>query len=188
MVSVLSRRAAVALLLGFSFTPGFVLTGNAAPASELDTEAAYLSKLAPFIEWPIDAFASARSPLTICVLEGDPMIGRAARVATNKKDGKRPIALRIIAYADRVSDCHILFLGAGGESVTQIAESVRDYPVLTVSRSQGGQTTNAMVVFVVDHDRVRFDIDDATAVRARLGISSKLLALARDVNAPSPPQ
>jgi hypothetical protein len=45
-----------------------------------------------------------------------------------------------------------------------------------------------MVVFVVDHDRVRFDIDDATAVRARLGISSKLLALARDVNAPSPPQ
>jgi len=53
--------------------------------------------------------------------------------------------------------------------------------VLTVSRSNTAAYQTAMIVFTVDHGRVRFDIDDASAVGSRLAISSKLLALARNV-------
>jgi hypothetical protein len=156
------------------------------PGGELDTEAAFLTRLAPFIDWPLDAFSSAKSPLVICVVAADPLTGRVTRDAIRQKDGKRPIRLRVVGSSDGVDDCHILYLGAAGDSAAQIARTVWRRPVLTVSRSEAGAYATAMIVFVMDHRRVRFDIDDATAANSRLAISSKLLALARNVNPPFP--
>jgi hypothetical protein len=176
------------LVLASGLAPRMASALEPYSGGELDTEAAFLTRLAPFIDWPLDAFSSAKSPLVICVVAADPLTGRVARTAVRQKDGKRPIRLRVVGSSDGVDDCHILYLGAAGDSATQIARTVRHRPVLTVSRSNADAFATAMIVFVTDHGRVTFDIDDATATSARLAISSKLLALARNVNSPYPPR
>lgn len=187
IVFAIPRILTAALVLCFPLASKSAFARDRSNA-ELDVEAAYLPRLAPFIEWPIDAFATPDSPLVICILASDPMTGRVAKVARSQKDGRRPIALRVIASPDRVRECHIIYLGPSDDSAARVTEMVRDRPVLTVWRSRPGESKSAMVAFVVDHDRVRFDIDAATAVRARLSISSKLLALARDVHRAPPPR
>src|SRR5437016_2869062 len=50
------------LLLSFSF---FEAPSRAQPAKEYDRRAACLYKLAEFVDWPAEAFASAESPIII---------------------------------------------------------------------------------------------------------------------------
>ena len=52
-------------------------------------------------------------------------------------------------------------------------------PMLTVTDSNAPKP--GVIAFVVEHNHVRFDIDDAAAARDGLVISSKLLGLARNV-------
>jgi hypothetical protein len=54
--------------------------------------------------------------------------------------------------------------------------AVSDAPVLTVAEAGAGE--RAAVQFVLRANRVRFQIDQAAAAKARLTISSKLLNLA----------
>lgn len=160
----------------------------AQPTTELDTEAAFLTKLAPFVDWPVNSFSSPESPLVVCVMSADPLTTRVEKVAASQKDGKRRIRLRVVSSSDVVDDCHILYLGTAGDSAAQIARTVRHRPVLTVCRSRADADADAMIVFVVDRGRVRFDIDAAGATDSRLAIRPELLALARNVNPSFPPR
>jgi|SRR5579862_2805412 len=186
VASALSRRAAPVLLL-----LACILASHAATASkpyaptELDAEAAFLTRLAPFVDWPLAAFSSGKSPLVICAVGTDPLAKRLAGMAYSGKNGKRPIRVRVVGTLDALDTCHILFVGASSDLAMRIARTVRRRPVLTVSRSSGARYQTAMIIFAVDRGRVRFDVDDATAAGSRLTISSKLLALARNVTPPS---
>ena len=62
---------------------------------------------------------------------------------------------------------------------------VRGTPTLTVTDSAIGETAGIMHFVIVD-GRVSFDIDNIAAATNRLTINSKLLALARRVNAARP--
>jgi hypothetical protein len=53
--------------------------------------------------------------------------------------------------------------------------------VLTVSDRSGFLRDGGMIGFVIENRRVRFDINQAAAVRAGLSLSSKLLSVARSV-------
>jgi hypothetical protein len=175
-------------LLAVGVAPVLAATAGAsgaAPSLEPAIEATYLYKFAPFVEWPPSAFSAPDSPLTICVPADDPLAGLLAHAADGQKDGDRPIAVRALGAADSAAGCHVLYLGSGNQAAAQLAQTVQDHPVLTVANSAGDPSIHAMIVFVVDNNRVRFDIDDAAAARAGVAISSNLLALARNVK-PAP--
>jgi hypothetical protein len=55
------------------------------------------------------------------------------------------------------------------------------HAVLTVTDSEGALAQGSMINFVLDDRRVRFDIALDTAERSGLKLSSRLLAVARDV-------
>jgi hypothetical protein len=148
-------------------------------------EATYLPKFAPFVEWPPSSFAAPESPLTICLLANDPLAPLVELAVTGQKDGSRPIVVRRLAPAESAAGCHILYFEPGDAAAAQLAASVQNRPVLTVTSSGQNPASHAMIIFVIDEDRVRFDIDDALAAHTGLDISSNLLALARNVR-PAP--
>ena len=75
--------------------------------------------------------------------------------------------------------CQILYVTATpSQSVGEALELVRDVPVLTVTEQN---EAGGAVRFVVENDRVRFDIDTEVARNHGLTVSSKLLSLARNV-------
>ena len=70
--------------------------------------------------------------------------------------------------------------GSQKQSVADDLDKVRGSPVLTVTDG-AGPSTRGMVNFVLKSNRVRFEIDEASAAQSGLMISSKLLSLAAAV-------
>lgn len=146
---------------------------------EYAVKAAYLVKIAPFVEWPAGAFASPSAPLSICVMGADPFGNLLARAAEGQKDGDHPIAVRRIGAPDPA--CRIVYLEASEDQAYQRAFAGR--PVLTVTDAA---SRPGIVNFVLVDGHVRFEIDEDAARASGLTISSKLLSLATRVKGGAP--
>jgi hypothetical protein len=145
---------------------------------ESSVKATFLYKFASFVEWPAGSFASETSPFYLCVVGSDPYGGRIAHAVAGQSVGKHPIVLRHLPKADARSQCHEMFLsGTASQDVGEALRAVAGTPALTVTDSALAPEAG-IVHFVIDDDRVSFDIDKVEAERSHLVISSSLLALA----------
>jgi hypothetical protein len=155
---------------------------DAAPAQTLEfpVKATFIYKFAGFVDWPAASFESASSPVTICVLGSDPVAVLIDQAAAGQQVGERAIAVKHLQTFSRDSGCHILYVGANFPAADAV-NAARGMAVLTIADSARGETVGSIVTFVVQDNRVRFDIDDAAAAQNGLAISSKLLSLARAV-------
>jgi hypothetical protein len=152
------------------------LAGAEAQTSlEYQVKAAYLTKFAPFIEWPDGVFASASAPVTICILGADPFDGTIDRTAGSDGTG-RPLAIRRIASAEAANGCQIVY---SQDAEVGTLATMTGKPVVTVTES--GPSAHGIISFVMVDNHVRFDIDDDAAARNGIRISSKLLELAHSV-------
>ena len=147
---------------------------------ETAVKASYLYKFAPFVQWPPRAFASASSPLHICVIGADPFERTLEAVVRGQQVQGRDIAIVHMdsLNAQSAASCHILFVGKPvGQSTGDALHAAEGLPVLTVTDMSQG-VSGGMIQFVLRHGRVRFTIDAAAAGAAGVQISSKLLTLA----------
>jgi hypothetical protein len=152
---------------------------------EYAVKATFLYKFASFVEWPQGSFAPA-SPFHLCVAGPDPFAGRIQEAVSGQSVGRHPIVLRQLAKAEPESDCHVMFVSdSSTQSAAEALAAVSGTPTLTVTDSALGATAGIMHFVIVD-GRVSFDIDTVAAARNRLVIRSKLLELARRVNAARP--
>lgn len=164
---------------------------GAAPAStqapEYRVKAAFVYKFSDYVEWPSEAFANPNSPLVIGVVGADTLAEELARIAGGRTVGGRPVAVRKLRYGEPLSGLHVIFLGqSNSRQLTAALGSSKGHAALTVTESADGIRLGSMINFVVESDKVRFDVALASAEASRLKISSRLLAVARNVVA-SPP-
>lgn len=145
----------------------------AAPSLEPAVKASYIYKFTPFIEWPATAFAPGSS-FNICISGQDPFGPLIDEVVRGQRAKGRPIALRRLTNGNTSSGCHVLFLG---RPVSPANTPLAGPAVLTISDSNSG-AGSAMIQFVTEGSRIRFQIDDGAARAGGLTISSKLLGLA----------
>ena len=159
-------------------TVGLALAAQAAPvrAQSLayQIKANYLVRFAAFVDWPPSAFAGPGAPMTICVAGQDPFGRVLDQAAAAQSAHGRRIAVRRLGRG-AIAGCHIVYLGRGAPAAPD-----PDSPVLVVSDA-AVTPRQATIHFVITNNRVRFDVDRAAAARARLGVSSRLLNLAVDV-------
>jgi hypothetical protein len=77
----------------------------------------------------------------------------------------------------------VLFISRSGpETLKQTLDRLRDLPLLTVGENDDFLRLGGMINFVLEQDRVRFEINLEAAEQHHLKLSSKLLAVARVVN------
>jgi hypothetical protein len=148
--------------------------------AEYDVKAAYLFNFAKFVKWPGTAVSWHDFP--ICVLGANPF-GPAlnATVAGERADGK-PVTIRHLASANDGLSCRILYISGSEERrLGSIFATLGQAPVLTVSDIDGFADRNGMIQFVMDHDRVRFQVNLSAAERVGLALSSDLLKVATSV-------
>lgn len=150
---------------------------DAQDSLEFAVKAAYLVKIAPFIEWPEGAFASQTAPLNLCVLGEDPFGPILDRAAAGQQDNGHPIEVRRVQAPD--ASCQILYWRKSADREPSVA-ALQGKPVVTVT--DGAPPGRAGIVnFVIQQNHVRFEIDAGAANAAGLKISSKLLQLASNV-------
>lgn len=177
-----SRRRVCA---GLSAAALFLLSAASASAAqepELDAEkATYLYKLALFVDWPASVFPQPTTPVTICVVGDDGLAATLEKVVAGKTRGRRPIAAKRLRRANPDAGCQIAYVAEATEpSVPDALQTFEGAPVLTVTEAEAPDR-RGMVNFVLQENRVRFEIDEAAAAQNGVEISAKLLRLALSV-------
>jgi hypothetical protein len=151
-------------------------------ASEYDIKAAFLYNFTKFVEWPPEAFAAQSTQLKVCILGSDPFGKSLQSVLEGEEVQGRKLALLRVNTLYDPGLCHILFISRSErERIPAILAAVQGSPVLTVSETDGFADKGGAINFKVLDGRVRFEINQTAAERAKLKMSSKLLSLATRV-------
>jgi hypothetical protein len=141
--------AALLLMQGLAF---------AQDVTEPALKAAFIYNFAKFTEWPT-AVVPAAEPFVMCVV-GD--------AAFN------------VVRAEPTRICHLLYVsGMTPGQAAQLVAGLRDLPVLTISDVEDFTELGGIAQFFFTHGQLRFSVQNESAKRARLKISSRLLALAK---------
>lgn len=147
------------------------------PLPEYQVKAAIVYKVAKFIHWPSDAFASTSAPLVLCIAGNDPF-GQYIDNLNGEIIQGRPLIIRRAGNDQlELRRCHIVFVGdePGKQSVFA---SVADDPVLTIGDTSGFAESGGMLGLSISNNRVGFEVNLNVARDARLDISASLLQLA----------
>ena len=147
--------------------------------SEYHLKAAFLFNFAKFIEWPPQAYANTDSPLVIGVLGDNPFGTALEETIRNKVIDGRTVVVKPIPSLSAATNCQILFISTSEKHrLKEILDSLRGSSVLTVGETDHFTEAGGMINFVLEGNKIRFQINDQTARGAKLKVSSKLLSLA----------
>lgn len=170
---------ALALVSALNVAPPALLSQTAAAA---ELKAAFLLNFARFTTWPS---LPANAPLVICVLGDDRVFDALEEIVRGRTvEGHNLSAVRTSTGTD-VHACHLLFVSAPAVSAARSTlNGTRGLPILTVSDAEDFARSTGMIELSVRGDRMQFAINVAAVERAKLRISSRLLALATIVREP----
>jgi hypothetical protein len=150
--------------------------------SEYDVKAAYLYNFGKFVQWPARGNGGGGDSFVVCILGQDPF-GPVldATMQGEKVEGKKVVASRI-ARPQEAKDCRIVFISASeGGRLKPVLTALDRMGVLTVSDIPQFSRRGGMIEFVLDSNRVRFEVDLQAVSDAGLSISSELLKVAAAV-------
>jgi hypothetical protein len=169
------------MMAAWAFFAASGLPAQQPKPSEYQVKAAYLYNFGRFVKWPAGAAVQGDS-FAVCVLGQDPFGATLdSTLAGEALDGK-PVVIRRIARPQDAADCRILFVSSTEEHhLKEILAAIDQASVLTVSDIPGFSRRGGIIQFIAEGDRVRFEINLASAESARLVLSSELLKVAVSV-------
>lgn len=151
-------------------------------AQEYQIKAAFLYNFTQFIRWPEGASWRDGPEIVFGVLGQDPF-GSALEQILNETvvDGKKLVVRR---YADpaEIESCHVIFISSSEtgrlESVLEMAGGAG---VLTVGEMQGFAERGGIIQFLIERNKVRFQVNLDAAEKAGLKVGASVLSLAKSV-------
>jgi hypothetical protein len=184
------RILIVALSVSLSWAPEtFAQARDSSDSSEYLIKAGFIFNFAKFVEWPASAFAQPDSPIVIGILGTDPFGAIIDQIVQDKKIGARGFVVKRLKWGSDVKDlrdCKILFVSASEKAhMDELLQIVKGLPVLTVGETPGFAERGGVIRFVLEDNRVRFEVNVEAAHQAELTISSRLLTLARIIQPPT---
>jgi len=148
--------------------------------TEYQVKAAYLANFAKFVEWPPGAITDD-SPIPVCVAGQDPFGPALDSAVSGESVRGHPLVVRRIGDMRDVNGCRVLFVPSNEALIESAVVSAERMPLLTVSDAPDFLKRGGMIKFVLDSNRVRFEINLAAAKTAGLNLSSELLRVATAV-------
>ncbi len=153
------------------------LRAQPSKASEYAVKAAYLYNFGRFVQWRAPMPAGDTFP--ICVLGRDPFGAALDTVIAGATIDRRRAVARRIEQSKEAAGCRIVFVSASEEGeLAQILAALGQSRVVTVSDMPEFARRGGMIQFVSDGNRVRFEVNLASAEDAGLAFSSELLKVA----------
>jgi hypothetical protein len=175
---LLQRTTVVVMSLLFA---GSSALGQQKP-SEYQVEAAYLYNFGRFVEWPAKSTTAQTGSFNICVLGEDPFGQALDATLAGETIGNQKVAARRISSPQMSADCQILFISSSeANRLNKIIEALDKSAVLTVSDIPQFSQRRGMIQFVLEGNRIRFEVNLAATQRAGLTLSSELLKVATAV-------
>jgi hypothetical protein len=174
-------------------------------AREYQLKAAFLFNFISFVDGgrfdlsPEEAKADKpKPPIVIGILGKDPF-ENSFDLLKGKEVKDRPVSVKRFKSLAECKDadghipsqhpeltaikaCHVLFVcPSEKDNLKDIVGPLQTSGVLTVADAPGFLEVGGMINFVIEDNKVRFDVNSAATARAKLEIRSKLLRLARTI-------
>jgi len=181
----------VGLLIGITCLLSAMALGGHAEALDSSDSSEYLIKagfiynFAKLVEWPTASFAQPDSPIVIGILGEDPFGATLDRIVADKKINGRGFAVKRVKWSrdfKDLRDCNILFVSSSEkEHIESVIDAMKGLPILTIGDAPGFAKRGGIINFMLEDNKVRFEVNVEAANHADLTISSRLLTLARIV-------
>lgn len=150
-----------------------------ATPDEYRREANFVFNFFKFVEWPLDAFADRRAPLVIGILGDSPFESYLRQAVAGKSVQGRAIEVRVFHKDEDLRACHILYISPSERKhLPQILEKLGGSSVMTVANMPAFLDAGGIAEIGIENELTKIKINLGAAEKARLQISSKLLAIA----------
>ncbi len=177
--------ALIALLVAAACSIAGSSQGTAAetPASkEYQIKAAFLYNFTKFVEWLPDSFEGPDTPIVIAVAGKAPCAAELEQAVKDRTVNGRKILVKTAETPAAAKGAHVLFLSASEDSrLEEWLGAVRKAGTLTVGETEPFAKAGGIIRFVLEGDKVRFEINMDSAERAGLKISAQLQKLAKTI-------
>jgi len=166
---------------------------------EYQVKAAFLYNFIKFVDWPKEKVADPNAPLVIGIIGKDPFENAFEPLQEKEARDRKVVIQRFEGFVELeksgkkkkdqphpksqdIQKCHLLFIcPSESERIADIIASVKGHSVLTVADTQGFLESGGIINFIMEEQKVRFEINVTNARRAKLQIRSQLLRLAKRV-------
>lgn len=174
-----SRCVAVALVCAIAGAAS--LCAQQSSPTEYEVKAAYLYNFGKFVGWPAKA-RNADASFTICVLGQDPFGATLDATIADENIADKKVAVKRVETPQDALTCRILFVSTSEEGrLKEVLTTLDGASVLTVSDMPQFTRRGGMIQFVVEANKVRFEVNLTNAEHAGLTLSSQLLKVAISV-------
>ena len=157
-------------------------TGAQTGGEEYRVKAAFIFHFAQLVDWPAKKATGTDNSLFLCTLGEDPFQGLLEGTVAGKAIGNRILRVRHLGQAEDMQACQIVFFGrAQSKRIPMLVSTLHQAPVLTVGETVGFLNAGGMIDFLLEDNKVRFEVNLDAAESADLKIGSRLLVLAERV-------
>src|SRR3989338_1964547 len=151
-------------------------------AKEYPLKSAFLYNFAKFVEWPPESNPETQGAFVIGIFGDDPFGRDIDELLGNKTINNKKIIVERFLSLKEVRPCHILFINSSEvKKLEDILDRLEGKSVLTVSETSLFTHNGGMINFVMEDNKVRFEINKQATDKAGLRLSSQLLKLAKSV-------
>ena len=159
---------------------------------EYQVKAAFLYNFINFIDWPEEnKDTDKKNPIVIGIIGKNPF-GNAFEPIKDKEVKDRKVVVKqfenleelkkIIENSTVTQQCHLLYISSSEkENFKRILDLTKDKSILTVGDTTNFLESGGIINFLMEDNKVCFEINKTAAERAKLKIRSKLLRLAKRV-------
>ncbi len=141
---------------------------------EYSLKAVFTLNFARLTQWPY----SDNSSITFCIMGNNSMLD-AFKLIEHKRINSKNVTLKIISHDKDIINCQVLFLsGISHSRIRKLYSYARNHPILTISEAEDISRSGAIINFIQNGDKIRFQINLNYSHQAGLKLSSRLLKLA----------
>lgn len=176
------RRSIIKRLLVLAALLGGVRVQAQAPVDESQVKAMFVYNFLKFVEWPVDTSVRSGDAFVVVIIGEGATADAAERFLETKTIGDRPLSVRRARWDHSLAGARAAFVvERDPKKLRHVLVAAMAQGVLTIGEGDDFTTRGGMIALLVLDRKVRFDVDTSAAQSAGLRVSSKLLALTRNV-------
>jgi YfiR/HmsC-like len=149
---------------------------------ESQVKAMFVYNFLKFVEWPADTSLGARDPFVVVIVGEGPTADAAEHYLETRAIGERPVSVHRIRWDQSLAGARAAFVvELDGKKLRRVLDAAAAAGVLTIGEGDSFTTSGGVIGLLVENRKLRFDVDTSAAQLAGLRVSSKILALSRNV-------
>ncbi len=163
----------LSLISTMAFSPSTFYFAPPDPSARV--KAVFIYNFSKYVEWKE---ANRTGVFTIGVLGSSSVVSELTTITTGKVVGTQKIEIKIFATTADIKKCHILFVPAENATpIPTIISKIKGHNTLLVTEKEGYVKQGAIINFVVQSNKQKFELSKNNAEKSDLKISQNLITL-----------